>query len=157
MKKIFKISLVLLLISCSDSDEEEIITLPPVNYSEAFIYDNFYEIKNLELEGNSDHNIEYSYKLDINKNQLSIFKKDKDVQIGKIVNENELVIFKNYLSYLVMIDKNNNEIRYGKSNDLGLIEKKDIFPRIINSYSDLNEDEEFILWSNIAYKFVRKI
>ncbi|WBL24524.1 hypothetical protein [Zunongwangia sp. HGR-M22] len=101
--------------------------------------------------------LEYSYRFEMNNNQLSIRNNNQDVFTGKVIGENErLLIYKKYLSYLFFLDNDNYTLTSGKSNNLGFYEEKDIYPKIVNSPKDLKEEEEFILWSNISYNFVPK-
>ncbi|RNL75222.1 hypothetical protein ED312_21805, partial [Sinomicrobium pectinilyticum] len=67
-----------------------------------------------------------------------------------------LYLFKKYLAYLIVTDKDNNEVVYEKSNDFGIITEEDIFPVVIDAPSDLIQEEEYIFWGTIRYKFVPK-
>ncbi|WP_417887257.1 hypothetical protein [Zunongwangia sp.] len=101
--------------------------------------------------------MKYSYKFEVKNDNLFIEINDQDIFIGKVIDENkELIIYKKYLSYLVVLDKENYTFTTERSSDLGFYEEKDIYPRIINSSADLKEDEEFILWSTISYRSMLK-
>ncbi|RNL83917.1 hypothetical protein ED312_14510, partial [Sinomicrobium pectinilyticum] len=89
------------------------------------------------------------------KNDVFIYQGDKKILIGQVQNGNkELYLYKKYLAYLIVTDKDNNEVVYEKSNDFGIITEEDIFPVIVGSPSDLIQEEEYIFWGTIRYKFI---
>jgi hypothetical protein len=193
MKRLLCIPFFVLLLSCSNSDDESPVDpIDPVE-NNTFVYDQSYEITELkyfigpegeELEGNEttllknewsfyedpgvleitfkadsiqinmESNI-YTYKYEIETTDLFIYQEDKKKLIGQVEDDyRKLYLFKKYLTYLVIPEKDNKEVVYEKSNDLGIVKPENIFPVVIDSPSDLTMEEEYILWSNISYKFI---
>lgn len=99
----------------------------------------------------------YTYKYELEKSDLFIYNNDERILIGQVQDDKEqLYLFKRYLAYLIITDKDNNEVFYEKNNDFGIITEENIFPVVIDSPSNLTMEEEHIFWSNISYKFILK-
>ncbi|MGS2764746.1 hypothetical protein [Sinomicrobium sp. M5D2P9] len=195
MNRLVFVPFIMLLLSCSNSDDDSPVDpVDPVE-NNTFVYDNTYEITQAkhfvgpggeEVEGDGSVLLKkewsfykdpgvleinfdedsirvhteptiYTYKYEVEKNDLFVYQEDKKVLIGQVQDDNkELYLFKKYLAYLIITDKDNNEVIYEKSNDFGIITEEDIFPVVIDSPSDLIQEDEYIFWSTIRYKFIPK-
>jgi len=66
-----------------------------------------------------------------------------------------LSIYKNYKTYLIVLNKETNEIIQSKSSNYGKVIYDDFFPKIIPSPKKLTLNNEFIFWCNIEYVFIK--
>ncbi|MGS2761457.1 hypothetical protein [Sinomicrobium sp. M5D2P9] len=193
MNRLVFIPFIVLLLSCSNNDDDSPVDpVDPVDNNN-FVFDSTYEITEAkhfagpegeEVEGDGtaflkkewsfykdpgvleinfkEDSIQirtepavYAYRYEVEKNDVFIYQGDKKILIGQVQNGNkELYLYKKYLAYLIVTDKDNNEVVYEKSNDFGIITEEDIFPVIVGSPSDLIQEEEYIFWGTIRYKFI---